>query len=210
MLVSFMGGCFSSVKKCDLRPTRLQQYLGILCDSDTATFRVPPDKLDELRQLVTAALDGEGTSFRTLQRTAGKCMSMTVAIRPASLWTHAMFSTLAALEKSGLSRIDLTSEARGDLVGELREWKGLAPTSHEGPWQRARHLTAALTKGASDASSVGLGVVVMSFGDPFNAGGVFPHDWLKNTSIRRRCMQYTISPGRSVHGASRLCAGTKC
>ena len=178
MLVSFMSGCFLSVKKCDLRPTRLQQYLGILCDSDTATFRVPPDKLDKLRQLVTTALDGEGTSFRTLQRIAGKCMSMTVAIRPASLWTHAMFSTLAALEKSGLSRIDLTSEARGDLVGELRQWKGLASTSHEGPWQRARHFMAALTEGASDASSVGWGGVVMSFGDPFKAGGVFPHDWL--------------------------------
>lgn len=61
MLVSFMGGCFLSVKKCDQRPTRLQQYLGILCDSDTATFRIPSEKLDKLRQLVTAALDGGGT-----------------------------------------------------------------------------------------------------------------------------------------------------
>ena len=72
-------------------------------------------------------------SFRTLQRIAGKFMSMTVAIRPASLWTHAVFSTLAAVEKSGLSRIDLTLDGSADLVGELKQWLGISSTSHEGP-----------------------------------------------------------------------------
>ena len=200
MFVSFISGCFLSVKKGDVRPTRLEQYLGILCDLDTATFRVPPDKLDKLQQLVTVALDGEGTSFRTLQRIAGKFMSMTVAIRPASLWTRAMFSTLAALEKSGLSRIDLTSEARGDL----------ASTSHEGPWQRARHFTAALTEEASDASSVEWGGFVMSFGNPFKAGGVFPLDWL-NKHINKKEMYALYHLLRQVcHGAMRLCARPKC
>ena len=33
-----------SAKKCDFRPTRQQQYLGMMCDSDTATFRVPQSK----------------------------------------------------------------------------------------------------------------------------------------------------------------------
>lgn len=92
MLVSLMYGCQLSVKKCDLRPTRIRQYLGILCDSDTATFRVPSDKLVKLHQRLTASLDEGWVSLRTLQRIAGKCMSMTVAIRPASLWTDAMFS----------------------------------------------------------------------------------------------------------------------
>ena len=157
MLVSLMYGCQLSVKKCDLRPTRIRQYLGILCDSDTATFRVPSDKLVKLHQRLTASLDEGWVSFRTLQRIAGKSMSVNVAVWPASLWTHTIFSTLAASEKSGLSRVDLTLDASADLVGELMQWRGIKPTSHEGPWQRAPHLTAALTGEASDASPVGWG-----------------------------------------------------
>lgn len=37
MLVSFSCGYFLSVKKCDLRPTRIQRYLGMLCDSKNTT-----------------------------------------------------------------------------------------------------------------------------------------------------------------------------
>ena len=56
MLVSFLCGQFLSAKKCDFRPTRQQQYLGMVCDSDTATLRVPHDKLDKLQQLLREAV----------------------------------------------------------------------------------------------------------------------------------------------------------
>lgn len=65
-----------------MRPTRIQRYLGMLCDSETATFRVPQDKLDKLQILPRTALDAGELSFRTLERGAGKCMSLTVAVRP--------------------------------------------------------------------------------------------------------------------------------
>lgn len=48
MLVAFLCDAFLSIKKCDFKPTRLQKYLGIWCDSTTATFRVPQDKLGKL------------------------------------------------------------------------------------------------------------------------------------------------------------------
>ena len=58
MLVSFRRPCFLSAKKCDLRPTRIQRHLlGMLCDSDTATPRVPQDKLDKLQRLLRTALE---------------------------------------------------------------------------------------------------------------------------------------------------------
>ena len=56
MLVSFLCGQFLSAKKCDFRPTRQQQYLGMVCNSDTATLRVPHDKLDKLQQLLREAV----------------------------------------------------------------------------------------------------------------------------------------------------------
>ena len=178
MLVSFQCGYFLSVKKCDLRPTRVQRYLGMLCDSETATFRVPEDKLEKLQLLLRTALDEGGLSFRTLERIAGKCMSLTVAVRPASLWTHAMFAVLSKLEKTGTSRIDLASHAHADLLGEFKQWMTITSTSQEGPWQRARHFTAVLTCGATDASSTGWGGVVNASSGPFRAGGVFPQNWL--------------------------------
>lgn len=178
MLVSFMCGQFLSPSKCDLRPTTVQQYLGMLCDSGTATFRVPQDKLDKLQQLLSQALEAKEVSFRTLQRVAGKCMSMSVAIRPASLWTHDMFAASAALERSGDSTVDLSRASNAGLVAEFKQWLALTATSQEGPWQRARHFSASLTKGSSDASSVAWGGVVNTTSGPFPAGGVFPASWL--------------------------------
>eukprot|EP00752_Nemacystus_decipiens_P016750 g14988.t1 len=86
-------------------------------------------------------------------------MSMSVAIRPAALYTQAMFATVAALEKSGAHAVDLSAD------------------SHEGPWQLARHFAAKLTLGASDASSLAWGGVVFAR-EEFRAGGVFPSEWM--------------------------------
>ena len=104
MLVSFFCGAFLSIKKCDFKPTHLQKYLGIWCDSTTATFRVPQDKLDKLHERLQGALETDQVSFETLRSFAGQAMSMSVAIRPASLYTQAMFPAVAALEKSGRHR----------------------------------------------------------------------------------------------------------
>lgn len=45
MLLSLMREYFTLVKKCGLMLTRIQRYLGVLCDLGTATFRVSQDKL---------------------------------------------------------------------------------------------------------------------------------------------------------------------
>ena len=180
MLVLFLCGQLLSAKKCDFRPTRQQQYPGMVCDSDTATFRVPQDKLDKLQQFMREALASGRLSFRTLQQIAGKGMSMTVAIRPASLWTHAMVSLFAELDKSGRCSVDPTHDPRAYLVSEFKQWLSITAISQEGPWQHARHFAAALAKGSSDASSVSYGVVVNTISCTFPAGGVFPPDWLSN------------------------------
>ena len=178
MLVSVLCAQFLSAKKFDFRRTRQQQYLGMVCDSDTATFRVQQDELDTLQKLLREALAAGHLSFRTLQRIAGKCMSMTAAIRPASLWTHTMFAVVVELDKLGRCSVDFMHDSRADLVSEFTQWLGITATSQEGPWQRARHFSATLTKDSSDASSVAWGCVVNTTSGTFPAGGVFPSDWL--------------------------------
>lgn len=96
MLVAFLCDAFLSIKKCDFKPTRLQKYLGIWCDSTTATFRVPQDKLGKLHPRLQEALSTNRVSFETLRSVAGQAMSMSVAIRPASLYSQAIFAAVAA------------------------------------------------------------------------------------------------------------------
>lgn len=89
-----------------------------------------------------------------------------------------MFRALADLQKSGIASIDLSCDASADLVVEFKQWLSITATSQEGPRQRARHVTAALKTGASDALSVALGGVVRTVAGAFSAGWVFPEDWL--------------------------------
>lgn len=186
MLVAFFCGTFLSIKKCDFKPTKLQKYLGIWCDSSSSTSRVPQDKLDKLHGRLQQALDAGFVAFETLRSVAGQAMSMFVAIRPATLFTRVMFAAVAALEKSGRHRLDLLLHASADILGEFRWWCQISTTSHEGPWQKARHFAAGLTRGASDASSLAWGGVVYAPSRPFTAGGGFP-PW-RTTHINQKEM----------------------
>ena len=179
MLVAFLCGTYLSSKKCDLRPTTNQKYLGIWCDSEKAVFRIPQERLDKLHQRLRHALEVQRVSFETLRSVAGQAMSMSVAIRPAALYTQAMFAAVAKLEKSGAHEVDLAARASADLRGEFLRWLEISASTHEGPWQRARHFVAELTFGASDASSIAWGGVVFAFFGEFRAGGVFPQEWLR-------------------------------
>lgn len=116
MLVAHFCGTFLPFKKCDLKPTTLQEYLGIWCDSVTATFRVPQGRLDKMRARIEEALGPRSVSFSTLQSVAGQ---VAVPVRPASLYTQGMFATISALEKSGQSVVEISSDSSTDLRGEM-------------------------------------------------------------------------------------------
>ena len=89
--LSACAGFFFSISKCDLIPTLLFQYLGLMCDSGRVVFRVPSDKLcrprDHMRQVLVYGV----VLLSTLKQITGKCMSINIAIRPEFLWTHDMF-----------------------------------------------------------------------------------------------------------------------
>ena len=130
-----------------------------------------------------------------------------MAIRPASLWTHAM---LSKLEKSGASRIDLTRDSYADLVGELQRWMRITSTSHEGSWQRARHFTSSFTDRSTDALSIRWGGVFNASLGPLRARGIFPQHWISRHINSKemyafyhvlRQVLYEI-PGRFAEGAS--------
>ena len=173
MLVSYFCDYFLSDTKCDLKPSRIQRYLGILRDSSTTCFRIPDDKLRKLHTLISSELENGTIPVRVMEKIAGKCASMSVPIRPASARTHFMFAAIAKAEGRAIQR-----DSTPDLRAELRAWLSLSSTSQEGPWYKARHFASRVTLAASDASSNQWdGVVSMPWGR-FSAGGGFPHEWL--------------------------------
>ena len=139
---------------------------------------------------------------------------MTAAIRPASLWTHSMAAVLARTEKSGDSRVQLTRQA--ELRAELCQWLQLTTTTQQGPWQRARHFTAALTGGATDASSNAWGGVINTTTGPLLTDRDFPSEWSARHIINKKmlalhevllnCMRYCCS---TVNNTLVRCSGRR-
>ena len=87
-------GFFLSISKCDLVPTLLLTYIGLMCHSGRAVFRVPSNKLCRLCDLIRQVLVEGVVSSSTVEKIAGKCKSIKVVIRPASLWMHYIFEAI--------------------------------------------------------------------------------------------------------------------
>ena len=143
-------------------------------------FRVPSDKLCRLRELILKVLSEGEVPLSTLEKIAGKCTSMKVAIRPASLWTHYMFETLrkAQCPRNRFWQHRVRVPRRSGLREELELWYGLTENAQEGPWYLATHFAVVLTRAASDASSVAWGGVLRFASLVFQAGADFGPEWM--------------------------------
>ena len=177
---------------------------GHLRDSDTATFRVPQNKLGKAAPAVRDCKRCGMVSSRTLQSVAEKCMSMTVAIRPASVWTHATFSMLAAFDQSGLRRMNLTLDASADLVGKFQQRLRITPTFTRGA------LTAGAPRhGCPHRRSIGVilrgmsGIRDVILGPLSRRRGASARTPKTRTSTR--CLLFIISCGSFEHVTPRLC-----
>ena len=90
-----------SIPKCVLEPTTRLVFLDIVCDTEACRFEVPEGKLLKLEEILTAAITSGWISFVDLERLAGKCTSMSVAVPPASLYTYRMYKHIAKFRRTG-------------------------------------------------------------------------------------------------------------
>ena len=67
----------------------------------TQVLRVPEDKLRKLEVILRDEIDSRSISFNQLEKLAGKCTSMFVAVPPASLYTHYIYNQIAVIKRSG-------------------------------------------------------------------------------------------------------------
>lgn len=75
-LISCVCVYLLSGTKRDLKPSRIQRYLGSLCNSSTTAFRVPEYNLKKLHALILAALVNGKLTVQPLDKIVAKCVSM--------------------------------------------------------------------------------------------------------------------------------------
>ena len=177
--LSSCAGFFLSISKCDLVPTHSLRYLGLMCDSGRSVFRILSDKSCRLRNLIRQVLVEGVVPLSTLEKIAGKCMSMKVAIRPVSLWTHYMLEAIRKAQRPHhrfwQHRVRVLRKS--GLREELELWGGLTENSQEGLWYLAKHFTVVLTRASSDASALAWGGVLRFASLVSQAGASYPQ-WI--------------------------------
>ena len=135
-------GYFMAFPKCSLEPTTDLVFLGVGCDTAQRRFYVPEDKLRKVEAILRDAIDSRSISFSQLGKLAGKCTSMSVAVPPASLYTHHMYSQIAVIKRSE-DRKNLSSIAvseRSGLRSEIERWLEVRTRLNGAPWYDAtRH-----------------------------------------------------------------------
>lgn len=83
-------GYFLNLKKSILIPQQVVPYLGFLSDSRRQAFLLLPGKKNKLLNLVRRLLSLTKIQTKTLQRLAGRCVSHSISVPAALLFTREM------------------------------------------------------------------------------------------------------------------------
>ncbi|CAC5370305.1 unnamed protein product [Mytilus coruscus] len=86
LLVSL--GYYHNLLKCNIIPSRCVKFLGMIVNSEKLAFIPPEHKKQTFRILRESMLKEIDVDLRTLQRFAGKCISLYLAIPSARLFSR--------------------------------------------------------------------------------------------------------------------------
>lgn len=87
-------GAFIGIPKSQLNPERNRQWLGFLIDTEACTFRLAPKRVAKLKRQLQETLDSPQHSPRRLASVAGRIVSASPAVLPASLFSRPFFQAL--------------------------------------------------------------------------------------------------------------------
>lgn len=157
-----------ALKKCQLVPSTLVRYLGFYVDSKKQAYLLPDDKKEKFIALRETILSCQDVHVRTLQRFAGKCVSMSLVIPGAKLYTREINAAISIGLRNS-RKIKMT----GALLDEVKYWRFVDCWEGCAPWRPERHLQVSIS---TDASLYRYGVAIMSGKDKGEAFGDF---WAK-------------------------------
>ena len=89
--VLYQAGYFISISKYELTPSTRLVFLGIICDTAQCHSEAQADKLEKFEHILSDAITSGAITFQMLEKLAGKCTSLSVAVPVAALYTHHMY-----------------------------------------------------------------------------------------------------------------------
>ena len=143
LTIFYRCGYFVAFPKYSLEPTTDLIFLGVGYDTAQDRFYVPEDKVRKLEAILRDAIDNRSISFSQLEKLAGKCTSMSVAVPPASLYTHHMYRQIAAFKRSGSRKIlsSIAVSKRSGLRFEMERWLEVRSRPNGAPsYDATRHV----------------------------------------------------------------------
>ena len=135
-------------------PTTCLRYLGFLTDSVKQAYLLPADKKEKFVALRESILSSPSVSLKTLQRFAGKCVSMNLVVPAAKLYCREINAAISYCLKNSRD-VPLT----GSLKTEIEHWRFVDKWAGCVPWRPECHKPIII---ATDASSFKYGSVVLS------------------------------------------------
>ena len=147
-------GYFLGLAKSILNPRKVVPFLGYLSDSSLEVFHLIPEKKSKFLSLVHEVLQAKTVTVKTLQRFVGKCVSFSLAVPGAQLFTREMNAAISR----GLRTIR-PLRLCGGLREEVSHWLFLETWDDPLPWRDERHSRLSV---ATDASNTGWGGSLIS------------------------------------------------
>ena len=138
-------GYFLHISKCFPIPTQRLIFLGHFVDTIRQTFSIPEDKKRKFIALREEILSLEQVPVNMLQRFQGKCISLTLMVPTAQLYT-----LVVARAISRCQRLGTPIKLEGDLREEILHWRFLDLWKGCVSWRTEEHKVVRLV--ASDAS----------------------------------------------------------
>ena len=135
--------------KSILMPRKIVPYLGFLSDSSREVFHLIPEKKEKFLDLIEQTLACSIVSVKSLQRLVGKCVSFSLVVTGALLFTREMNNAISKALRT--SRPIKLHEA---LREEISHWLSLRTWDDPLPCRDERHIRISL---ATDASASGWG-----------------------------------------------------
>ena len=129
-------------------PRKIVPYLGFLSDSSREVFHLIPEKKEKFLDLIEQTLACSTVSVKSLQHLVGKCVSFSLVVPGALLFTREMNNAI-----SKALRTSKPIKLHEALREEISHWLFLRTLDDPLPWDE-RHIRISL---ATDASASGWG-----------------------------------------------------
>ncbi|CAH1232991.1 Hypp551 [Branchiostoma lanceolatum] len=147
------AGYFLSLNKCIIVPTQILVHLGAGLNSREGVFFFPEDKRRKFSTLREAILNAPMITLNALQKFVGKCVSMTLMVPGARIYTRRCNKLMGEMTQKGQLRVKLPENVRA----EMEHWRFVDAEMKPVPWRDERHTSITI---ASDSSGYRWGAVL--------------------------------------------------